>query len=51
MESVVTQSAYQAGFTLIELMIVIVLLAIFVVIGVPSFQNLIRENRLVYTSQ
>lgn len=44
MESVVT--AQQAGFTLIELMIVIVVLAIFVTVGVPNFQNLIRENRL-----
>ncbi len=46
MESVVTQPAQQAGFTLIELMIVIVIVAIFVTVGVPSFQNLIRENRL-----
>ena len=47
MESVVTQAAKYAGFTLIELMIVVVILAIFVTVGVPSFQNLIRENRLV----
>ncbi|MGI9227460.1 MAG: GspH/FimT family pseudopilin [Gammaproteobacteria bacterium] len=39
-------TAQQAGFTLIELMIVIVVLAIFVTVGVPNFQNLIRENRL-----
>ncbi len=47
MESVVTFSAQHAGFTLIELMIVVVVLAIFVVVGVPSFQNLIDDNRLV----
>ncbi|QMU62261.1 MAG: prepilin-type N-terminal cleavage/methylation domain-containing protein [Gammaproteobacteria bacterium] len=46
MESVVSQSAQNAGFTLIELMIVIVLMSIFVTVGVPSFQNTIRENRL-----
>ena len=46
MESVVTTSARHAGFTLIELMIVMVLVAIFLTVGVPSFQNLIRENRL-----
>lgn len=46
MESVVTQPAQQAGFTLIELMIVIVIVAIFVTVGVPSFQNLVSDNRL-----
>lgn len=46
MESVVIGSAQQAGFTLIELMIVIVLVAIFVTVGVPSFQNLVSDNRL-----
>lgn len=45
MESVVI-TAQQAGFTLIELMIVIVLVAIFVVVGVPNFQNLVSDNRL-----
>ena len=45
MESVVI-TAEQAGFTLIELMIVITILAIFVVVGVPNFQNLISDNRL-----
>ncbi len=47
MESVVTVSAQQAGFTLIELMIVIILVAIFITVGVPSFQNLVSDNRLV----
>lgn len=46
MESVVSLSAQNAGFTLIELMIVMVIVAIFVTVGVPNFQNLIRENRL-----
>jgi len=46
MESVVIVSAQQAGFTLIELMIVIVLVAIFITVGVPSFQNLVSDNRL-----
>ena len=46
MESVVSLSAQNAGFTLIELMIVIVVLAIFVTVGVPNFQNIVRENRL-----
>jgi type IV fimbrial biogenesis protein FimT len=46
MESVVSLSAQNAGFTLIELMIVIVLVAIFITVGVPSFQNLVSDNRL-----
>ena len=46
MESVVIESAQQAGFTLIELMIVIVLVSIFITVGVPSFQNLVSDNRL-----
>lgn len=39
-------SAQNAGFTLIELMIVLSIVAIFVVVGVPNFQNLIKDNRL-----
>ncbi|SEA48003.1 type IV fimbrial biogenesis protein FimT [Microbulbifer marinus] len=35
-----------AGFTLIELMIVIAILAILIAIGVPSFTSLIKNNRL-----
>ena len=46
MESVVNLSALNAGFTLIELMIVMLIVAIFVVVGVPNFQNLISDNRL-----
>lgn len=46
MESVVIGTAQNAGFTLIELMIVIVLVAIFITVGVPSFQNLVSDNRL-----
>jgi len=46
MESVVSLSAQNAGFTLIELMIVIVIVAIFVTVGVPNFQNMIKDNRL-----
>ena len=46
MESVVSLSAQNAGFTLIELMIVITIVAIFVVVGVPNFQNMIKDNRL-----
>ena len=46
MESVVSQSVQNAGFTLIELMIVMVIVAIFVTVGVPNFQNLISDNRL-----
>ena len=46
MESVVTASTYSAGFTIIELMIVVVLVAIFLVVGVPGFQNLVSDNRL-----
>jgi type IV fimbrial biogenesis protein FimT len=34
------------GFTIIELMITVVIASILLTIGVPSFQNLIRENRL-----
>ncbi len=46
MESVVSLSAQNAGFTLIELMIVMVVVAIFVTVGVPNFQNLVSDNRL-----
>jgi len=39
-----------SGFTLIELMIVVVLLAIIATIAVPSFQGLIESNRLKSTT-
>ena len=35
----------QSGFTLIELMIVIVVLAIILTLGVPSFRSIIQNNR------
>lgn len=35
-----------AGFTLIELMVVIAILAIVLSIGVPSFTNMVKNNRL-----
>ncbi|WP_346838840.1 GspH/FimT family pseudopilin [Microbulbifer sp. SAOS-129_SWC] len=35
-----------AGFTLIELMIVITILGIVMAIGVPSFTSMIKDNRL-----
>lgn len=35
------------GFTLIELMVVLVVLAILLSVGAPSFTNLVRNNRLV----
>lgn len=46
MEIVVHASTRDAGFSLVELMIAIVILATLVSIGVPSFQNTIRDNRL-----
>ena len=46
MESVVNRPAQEVGFTLIELMIVVVIVAIFVTVGVPNFRNLISDNRL-----
>ncbi len=46
MERVVTASTQYAGFTIIELMVVVVLVAIFLVVGVPGFQSLVADNRL-----
>lgn len=42
-----TAQPLQQGFTLIELMIVVVLLAIGLAIGVPSFTSFIRNNNVV----
>lgn len=38
--------AAHAGFTLVELLVALAVLAILVSIGIPSFQNLIAENRV-----
>src|SRR6056297_2046627 len=35
------------GFTLIEVMVVLVVLAVLLSVGAPSFTTLIRDNRLV----
>lgn len=39
-------SVRQAGFTLIELMVTLVVLAILVALGLPSFQGSLRSNRV-----
>ncbi|MBK8750830.1 MAG: prepilin-type N-terminal cleavage/methylation domain-containing protein [Candidatus Competibacteraceae bacterium] len=36
----------QRGFTLIELIITVAIVAIVLTIGVPAFQETIRQNRL-----
>lgn len=40
------QSSKQSGFTLIELMVVIIIAAILLTIAVPSFDNLIKRNNV-----
>lgn len=40
----------QAGFTLIELMIVIVLLAVIAAVAVPGFQTLLENNQITATT-
>ena len=40
----------QGGFTLIELMIVIILLAVIAAIAVPGFQTLLENNQVTATS-
>lgn len=42
----VTKKSASAGFTLIELMIVIALIAIVATLAVPSFSRLVESNRL-----
>ncbi|MGB5065269.1 MAG: GspH/FimT family pseudopilin, partial [Candidatus Competibacter sp.] len=39
----------KSGFTLIELMITVALAAIVLTLGVPAFQETIRNNRLATT--
>lgn len=38
------------GFTLLELMVVVAIAAVLLAIGLPSFQNTLRSNRLATTS-
>lgn len=40
----------QNGFTLIELMIVLVVAGVLLAIGIPSFQQMIKSNRLTVTT-
>lgn len=40
-------STKQTGFTLIELMVTIAVLAILLSIGIPSYQNMVLNNRIV----
>jgi len=40
------KSPFQPGFTLIELMVTIAVMAVVLTLGVPSFQQTIRNNRL-----
>ncbi len=37
----------EAGFSLVELIVAITILALLISVGVPSYQNIIRDNRLV----
>lgn len=40
----------QSGFTLVELMVVIAVLAILVSIGIPGFQSIVAQNRATSTA-
>jgi type IV fimbrial biogenesis protein FimT len=44
------QAAAMAGFSMVELMIVIAIVAILLAIGLPSFQGSLRSNRVATTS-
>jgi type IV fimbrial biogenesis protein FimU len=46
MEQIMSSTTGMRGFTLIELMITLVLLAILVGIAVPNFTNLVNQNRV-----
>ena len=43
---VVAKMTQQSGFTLMELIITVAIAAIVLAIGVPSFQEMMRSNRL-----
>lgn len=43
-------NARRAGFTLIEMMIVLVIAAILLAVGVPSFRSLIQNQRITSTA-
>jgi len=45
-----TLKNYIKGFTLIELLVTMTVLVIVITVGVPSFQNLIKNNRLRTTT-
>ncbi|HHQ69378.1 MAG TPA: prepilin-type N-terminal cleavage/methylation domain-containing protein [Halothiobacillaceae bacterium] len=43
-------NARQSGFNLIELMVAIVVLGVILAVGIPSFGNLIENNRITATT-
>jgi type IV fimbrial biogenesis protein FimT len=43
----VSSNKNRNGFTIIELMITVAIVAVFVAVGIPGFSGLIRDNRLV----
>ena len=47
---ILQSSGRSPGFTLIELLVVLAVLAILVTIAIPSFQNIIRDNRVTAQS-
>lgn len=46
MKTLLTNSALNKGFTLVEMMVTVVVLAIVITVAVPSFASLITSNRL-----